>query len=109
MDADEGLFDNEPDFLGRCTIYLQDVKNLSHGEDIVPEPDWYDVRFGTDPASPACGQVLCSFALFDGDALPTPADVMPQKMNEMVEKLDYDVFINCLGLRELESIGLLPI
>ena len=30
-------------------------------------------------------------------------------MNEMVERLDYDVFINCLGLRELESIGLLPI
>ena len=27
----------------------------------------------------------------------------------MVEKKDFNVFINCLGLRELESIGLIPI
>ena len=30
-------------------------------------------------------------------------------MHQMVEKLDFDVFINCLGLRDLQSIGLLPI
>lgn len=41
--------------------------------------------------------------------MPRPVDIMPRMMNDMVEKLDYDVFINCLGLRELESIGLLPI
>ena len=31
------------------------------------------------------------------------------KMNEMVEKLEFDIFINCLGLRELQSVGLMPI
>ena len=41
--------------------------------------------------------------------MPRPVDFVPRAMNDMVEKLDYDVFINCLGLRELESIGLLPI
>lgn len=30
-------------------------------------------------------------------------------MKKMVEKKDFDVIINCLGLRELESIGLMPI
>lgn len=39
----------------------------------------------------------------------TELDFVPKKMNEMVEKKDFSVFINCLGLRELESIGLLPI
>ena len=34
---------------------------------------------------------------------------MDEKMHEMVEKLPFEVFINCLGLRELESIGLIPI
>ena len=109
MDADEGFVSNSADFLGRCTIYLPDIRGLAKFEDEIPEPDWYDIRFGTDPASPACGQVLCSFALFAADSMPRPVDIMPKMMNDMVEKLDYDVFINCLGLRELESIGLLPI
>ena len=47
--------------------------------------------------------------MFPGDAVPPPVDIMPKKMNDMVEKLDFDVFINCLGLRELESIGMMPI
>ena len=108
LDADEGFISTTADFLGRCTIYLKDV-NLSDDLDSIPEPEWYDIKFGTDPASPACGQILCSFALFPGDALPPPVDIMPKRMNDMVEKLDMDVFINCLGLRELESIGLMPI
>lgn len=33
----------------------------------------------------------------------------PKRMNEMVPKKEYNVFINCLGLRELETIGLMPI
>ena len=107
MDADEGLISTSADFLGRCTIYLKDIKGLSRVADEIPEPDWYDVRFGTDPASPACGQVLASFALLQADE-QGPANSV-ERMNLMVEKLDYDVFINCLGLRELESIGLLPI
>ena len=110
MDADEGFISNSADFLGRCTIHLKDLKNLAVGEeDEIPVPEWHDIKFGTDPNSPACGQVLVSFALFPGDALPVPIEAMPKKMNEMVDKLDYDVYINCLGLRELESNGLIPI
>lgn len=30
-------------------------------------------------------------------------------MDDMVDKLDFDVFINCLGLRSLESMGIIPI
>ncbi len=41
------------------------------------------------------------------DAIPVEA--VPKRMDNMVDKLDYDVYINCLGLRELESIGLIPI
>ena len=111
MDADEGFISNSADFLGRCTIYLKDLKEtfVVNDDDNIPVPKWHDIKFGTDEKSPACGQILVSFALFPGDALPTPVEVMPRKMNDMVEKLDYDVFINCLGLRELESNGVIPI
>ena len=107
MDADHGYISSSADFLGRCTIYMDQVKYFSNGEDDIPLPQWYDIKFGTDDDSPACGQILCSFAL--SKAFPNDLQAKPAEMNKMVEKIDFDVFINCLGLRELESIGLLPI
>ena len=77
MDADEGFISSSADFLGRCKIFLTDIEDLSNGVDAIPTPKWYDIKFGTDASSPACGQILCSFALFPGDALPTPLDIMP--------------------------------
>ena len=108
MDADAGYISDSADFLGRSTIFMKDIKNLSNGDDI-PTPEWYDIKFGTDPNSPACGQILVSFSLIPGDKILCPLESVPAKMNDMVEKLDFDVFINCLGLRQLESIGLIPI
>lgn len=110
MDADEGFISDSADFLGRCVVHLKDIpKNeLSDGSEI-PEPKWYPIKYGTDDDSPECGQILVSFAKFDAEIIPTPLDYMDEKMHEMVEKLPFEVFINCLGLRELESIGLIPI
>jgi len=110
MDADEGFISQSADFLGRCVVHLKDIHkdDLSDGSEI-PEPKWYPIKFGTDADSPECGQILVSFAKFDAEIVPTPLDYMDEKMHEMVDKLPFDVFINCLGLRELESIGLIPI
>ena len=55
LDADEGYISNSADFLGRCTIYLTDIENLVVGTDKIAEPEWYDIKFGTDANSPACG------------------------------------------------------
>lgn len=108
MDADEGMFSSDSDFLGRCTIYLKDIDDISDGSEI-PIPKWHPIRYGTDESSPECGSILCSFALYDANTNVTPIDYMDEKMHDMVETLDFQVFINCLGLRELESIGLIPI
>lgn len=55
MDADEGLWESA-DFLGRCTIFFTSLgeEDLSRDERI-PIPKWYDIKFGTDENSPACG------------------------------------------------------
>lgn len=107
MDADHGYISSSADFLGRCTIYLNSIKCLSNAEDDIPLPEWYDIKFGTDDKAPVCGQVLCSFAI--SEQFPEDITSKPAEMNRMVEKLDFDVFVNCLGLRELQSIGLLPV
>ena len=110
MDADEGYVSNSADFLGRCKIFLKDIPDLVVGKDDIVTPTWYDIKYGTDESSPACGQILVSFSIRVSDDIDvTELDFCPKRMNEMVEKKDYNVFINCLGLRELESIGLMPI
>lgn len=55
LDADEGYVSNSADFLGRCTIFLNDAKDLVVASDEIPTPTWYDIKFGTDESSPACG------------------------------------------------------
>ena len=113
MDADEGWVSDTADFLGRCKISLKELKEkdgLEIGAGEIKVPKWYDIKFGTDENSPACGQILVSFELLQGDDTEAlPVEIMPRKMHDMVDQQDYDVYINCLGLRELVSIGLIPI
>ena len=80
MDADEGYFSDTADFLGRCTIQIKDIDDISEGDEI-PLPKWYPIRYGTDESSPEFGSVLCSFALFVGDKTVTPIDYMDEKMH----------------------------
>ncbi len=66
MDADDGWVSNSADFLGRCTIPLKELHDKGHLQiisgdkskeenDTINKPEWYDIKFGTDPGSPACG------------------------------------------------------
>jgi hypothetical protein len=63
---------------------------------------------GFDEKQPACGQVLCSFVIAADDYdFETPAKYL--KLSEYIPMKDYTLDINILGLRELESFGLMPI
>ena len=113
-DHDDDLLDSGDDFLGRAVIYLKDAKtNLEHGDDeamcnTVPKPDWHDIRIGFDENTPACGQVLCSFVVARDDFdFETPAKYL--NLSDYVPTKEYDMDINVLGLRQLESFGLMPI
>ena len=113
-DHDDALLDSTDDFLGRAIINLQDAStNLEFGDDEskfneVPKPIWHDIRFGFDKSTPACGQILCSFVVARDDFdFQTPVKYI--KLSTYVPTKEYDLDINVLGLRQLESFGLMPI
>jgi len=55
-----------------------------------------------------CGQVLCSFVLADDDFAFKDALDQVSLVKEVKTK-DFNVDINVLGLRDLQSFGILPI
>ena len=106
--------DSTDDFLGRAVIKLEDaaVAELStvgrEGIEKPPVPKWHCIRAGFDETLPACGEVLCSFALVDDDYLfKTP--VTGVKLSDEVRTKEFNIDIHVLGLRELESFGIMPI
>ena len=116
-DKDEDLLDSTDDYLGRAVVYLKDASsNLTMNEggdedaycNIIPEPKWHDIRIGFDETQPPCGQVLCSFIIARDDFdFQTPSKYMD--LDKIIDKKDYKLDINVLGLRDLQSFGLMPI
>ena len=104
-DKDDGVLDGD-DYLGRCVVYLTNA-SITNGDNI-PEPKWHDIRLGFSETEPACGQMLVSFAVVEDDySFKTPINYM--KLTDEIQYKDFDVEINVLGLRNLESFGLMPI
>lgn len=94
------------DFLGRCVINLSDA-SISEGDQI-PIPKWHDMRMGFSEKEPACGQMLVSFSVVENDYIfKIPISYL--KLTEQIEYKEYATEINVLGLRELQSFGLLPV
>lgn len=117
-DRDQGVVIKDSyDFLGRCTVYLHEANtNLNDpanagGEgnpNSVPEPKWHDIRMGFDESLPAQGQVLCSFVVVQQDfEFQTPAKY--HRLADIIPMKEFNLEINVLGLRQLESFGLMPI
>jgi len=104
-DHDDAILDGD-DFLGRSVVYLGDA-SLSN-DDSIPEPKWHDIKVGQSESEPACGQILCSFSVVEDDYVyKIPISYL--KLTEEIEYKEYNVEINVLGLRNLESFGLLPV
>jgi hypothetical protein len=116
-DRDDDLLNlDDDDYLGTATIKLseasiviQDKKKRGQERELnsVPKPRWHDVRGGLKEDLPARGQILCSFVLVESFGFGTPAAGV--KIGDEVATRDYTVNINVLGLRDLQSFGLLPI
>jgi len=75
----------------------------------IPEPNWHDVRIGFDESAPVCGQVLCSFAIVESDFVFEQSNPKKVDLSKTVMTTEYNLEINVLGLRSLESFGLMPI
>jgi len=103
-DKDE-LLDGD-DYLGRCVVYLNEA-SLSN-DDTIPEPKWHDIRIGFLESDPPCGQMLVSFSVVEDDfTFKIPITYL--KLTEEIEYKEYNVEINVLGLRNMESFGLMPV
>ena len=98
-DSDEGFFSDSADFLGRAVINLTDA-SCTDVPDLIPRPKWHDIKFGVDPSSPACGQILVSFCVVADDVTFTqPVEFVD--LHKEVPCKEYKVSINVLGLRNL--------
>jgi hypothetical protein len=97
---------DEDDYLGRCVVYLHEA--AVSDDDTIPEPKWHDIKIGFTDKEPPCGQMLVSFSVVDDDyTYKIPIHYL--KLTEEIEYNDFNVEINVLGLRELESFGLMPV
>lgn len=103
-DSDDLL--DADDYLGRCVVYLTEA-SISK-DDKIPEPKWHDIRVGFSETEPACGQMLVSFSVVQDDySFKIPIEYL--KLTEEINYQDFNCEINVLGLRNLESFGLMPV
>lgn len=104
FDMDESITGNTTDFICRALLYVQ---NLEHSDgDTIPTPVWHDLFF--KKGGPACGQILLSFAIVADDY--NFKKLLPNlHMEDQVEMKEFGVSMNILGLRGLQSPGLLPV
>jgi hypothetical protein len=113
MDQDESLIQkNTLNFMCRSVIPINKLTystgDLSElGTDNIFEPKWYDMSTGA--GMPASGAVLASFCIVKDDHKFKANNLKHVDLEGMVAMDDFDVSINILGLRNLQSPGLLPV
>jgi hypothetical protein len=104
-DKDFGPLDMSDDFICRAVIPIKEAK-VAFEEDKVPRPEWHKCRL--KQGAPECGEVLCSFSICSDDFnFKTPVKYM--NLMETVLFDEYNIEISILGLRDLQSVGILPV
>jgi hypothetical protein len=127
-DHDDGLFDSEPDFLGRAIVEPEDCEIIMQKDfetckehsnkgctnpecmgamsDVPIKPRWHHFHFA--PGEPKCGAILVSFAVVDHDfnfnQKPDQVD-----LSRKIEFKEFQVNMLILGMRNLASPGILPV
>lgn len=108
-DEDQALVGkNDADFLARATIYYKDAleKGAITEEDTVPRPAWFPMRYSAK--GPMSGEVLLSFAVVDDD-FSFAKTLEYVHLEDDVPMAEFQVSMNVLGMRGLQSPGLLPV
>jgi hypothetical protein len=95
------------DFICRSVIHIKDA-NFSDEDnaDKIPEPKWHICRL--KPKAPKSGEILVSFSVAESDFnFKTPFKYV--SLRDEVDFKESEVEINILGLRDLQSVGILPV
>ena len=100
------IFDDDSigkDYIGRAIIHPSDAA-ISNNSD-VPTPRWHPVKMRQD--GPPQGEILVSFSIVAADFIfeRDSRKLIEQKVNTE----EFQIDINILGLRELQSSGILPV
>ena len=105
FDQDEGFVGKGgADYLARAII---EVKDCAFSEsDAIPTPRWHPLKF--DDLSPASGEVLCCFSIVEDDH-SFHRDLNTVNLHENVAMKEFQVSLNVLGMRGLQSPGILPV
>lgn len=93
------------DFIARSVIPITEA--AYNRDDEICEPKWHKCKM--TPQSPPQGEILVSFCVVDFDhsfIARSPADV---NLSAIVHREEYELDINILGLRDLQSAGILPV
>ena len=104
-DLDQGVIKDSSDYVGRAVIPYEEASVIESAKDI-PKPKWHPIKMGFDEKEPAMGQILVSFAVVKAYTnFVTPLS----KLKLTPPSSMYRIEINILGLRDLQSAGILPV
>lgn len=104
-DRDANLIGKDDnDFIARAVLSVQKLEYST--DDTIPEPKWYNLYFLTGGA--VSGQILLSFAIVRDDYSFNKLE-NELRLEDQVEMNEYSVSMNILGLRGLQSAGILPV
>lgn len=107
FDEDETLTGTSQDYLARATIDLQDDDNVGTLNDL-NKPKWYPMYYKAGGVK--SGEVLLSFARnVDDFQYRVPKALVGDEMVKNVKMNEYGISLNILGLRGLQSPGMLPV
>jgi hypothetical protein len=94
------------DFLGRAVINVKDSA-FTEDYDKLPTPRWHPIRMS--PSNNPQGEILVSFFIFNGIDGAQPKNLDKKSIADTVKFDDYQIDIEVLGLRNLQSGGILPV
>ena len=99
------VYDRDPlsqdDFIGRCIVPVSEAAYSEQEE--IPKPKWHPCR--VKPGAPTQGEILVSFSIMLSDYTFKGHS----NISDTVKTKEFQVDINILGLRDLQSAGILPI
>lgn len=113
FDEDQELLDSSDDFLARaivepedCAISLQKDFEVDTNLEIPPVPRWHPLHFL--PGEPKSGEILVSFSVSAIDY----NYMHPAKSVDLASRVEFkemEISMLILGLRQLQSPGILPV
>ena len=97
-DTKLGIFAGESDLLGTCKYQVRELSDNLDERKI--NPTWISIKYNSVKA----GEILCDFSFVKHrKKYPTKTDI------KLHQKLKFVMRMNILGMRDLISLGILPV